>query len=156
MNLTAWRIVKRKLAGRAFDGEGARRYGGRWNSKGVAVIYTAQSQSLAALEMLAHLDSAQLLQHYAVIPVRIHPSLVIRVDVSSLPKDWKVSPPPRRLAAIGDAWVWSQESPVLQAPSAVVPAESIFLLNPLHPHFKRLEIGKPARFQFDPRLLFHK
>lgn len=153
MSIIAWRIVKRKLARGAFDGEGARRYGGRWNSKGVAVVYLAQTQSLAALEILVHVDSAQLLEHYVAIPVTIDPKLVTRVDASSLPKNWKAYPPPKRLREIGDGWVSSGNSAVLQVPSVIVPSESNFLLNPLHADYPRLKIGQPIRFRFDLRLM---
>lgn len=152
MNITAWRIVKRKFRKVAFTGEGARRYGGRWNSKGVAVVYVAQSQSLAALEMLAHLDSGDLLRYYVAIPVSFDSRLVHDVDVSSLPKNWKAYPASRNVRAIGDRWVSSGKSAVLRLPSVLVPAESNFLLNPGHPDYTRILIGKPLRFRFDPRL----
>jgi RES domain-containing protein len=143
LNFTAWRIVKRKFKKAAFTGEGARRYGGRWNSKGVAVVYVAQSQSLAALEMLAHLDSGDLLRYYVAIPVSFDSRLVVDVDVSTLPKNWKSYPAPRSLRAIGDAWVSSRKSLALRAPSVLVPSESNFLLNPRHPEYTNLVIGEP-------------
>lgn len=152
MNIVAWRIVKRWLARTAFDGEGARRFGGRWNSKGVAVVYLAQSQSLAALEILVHIDSPQLLEHYVAVPVSIDPNLIARIDLSSLPNNWKTYPPPRRIRAIGDDWVAAARSTVLQVPSVIVPLENNFLLNPRHPDFPKLQIGKPVPFKFDPRL----
>jgi RES domain-containing protein len=152
LTITAWRIVKRKLARRAFSGEGARRYGGRWNSKGVAVVYLAQTQSLAALEILVHADYAELLQHYVVIPVSMAPNLIIRVDVSRLPRNWRAYPPPNGVRAIGDNWVAAGGSAVLQVPSVIVPSESNFLVNPLHPDYAKLKIGNPVPFKFDPRL----
>jgi RES domain-containing protein len=152
LNFTAWRIVKRKFRRAAFIGEGARRYGGRWNSKGVAVVYVAQSQSLAGLEMLAHLDSADLLRYYVAIPVSFDSRLVTEVGVSSLPKNWKNHPAPRSLRAIGDAWVSSGKSAVLRVPSVLVPSESNFLVNPRHSEYENLVIGEPLRFSFDPRL----
>jgi len=152
LNLTAWRIVKRKFRKTAFTGDGARRYGGRWNSKGVAVVYVAQSQSLAALEMLAHLDSGGLLHYYIAIRVSFDSRLVGDVDVSSLPKNWTTYPAPRSLRAIGDNWVSSGKSAVLRVPSVLVPSESNFLLNPRHPDFTKLVIGEPLRFRLDPRL----
>ena len=153
MRITAWRIVKQKYTRAAFTGEGARRYGGRWNSKGVPVVYVAQSQSLAALEMLVHLDSAELLEYYVTIPVTFEEHLVSHVDSSSLPKNWKVYPAPKRLQTIGDAWASARKSVVLRIPSVMVPSESNFLLNPAHPDFDKVTIGEPLRFRFDPRLI---
>lgn len=152
MNFTAWRIVKRKFRKVAFTGAGARRYGGRWNSEGVVVVYAAESQSLAALEMLVHLDSSDILRYYIAIPVSFDSRLVIDMDVSSLPKNWKSSPVPRSVQAIGDAWVSSGKSAVLRVPSVLVPSESNFLLNPQHAEYANLVIGRPLRFDFDPRL----
>jgi RES domain-containing protein len=152
LNITAWRIVKRKFRKAAFTGEGARRYGGRWNSQGIPVVYVAQSQSLAALEMLAHLDSGDLLRYYVAIPVSIDSRLIVDVDVATLPKNWKSYPAPRSLRAIGDSWAASLKSPALRVPSVLVASESNFLLNPRHPEYTSLVIGEPLRFSFDPRL----
>src|SRR2546422_11361108 len=74
VTVIGWRIAKRKHARAAFSGEGARLFGGRWNSPGTAMVYTAQSQSLAALEMIAQLDSSQLLASYVLFKVGIDES----------------------------------------------------------------------------------
>lgn len=152
MNIVAWRIVHRRFAKIAFTGEGARHFGGRWNSPGRHVVYTAQSQSLAALEILVHLDSEKLLRHYLAIPVTIPPHLIERLSLSSLPENWRAYPAPRSVRAIGDAWLGRSSSPVLQVPSVVIPSEFNFLLNPAHPRFPKLRLGKPVPFLFDPRL----
>jgi RES domain-containing protein len=150
--ISAWRIVKRKHAQRAFSGEGARRYGGRWNSAGVGIVYTAESQSLAALEMVVHLDSSELLDHYVVFSVGIDELLVAKVELSDLPRNWRSDPPPMKAREIGDSWVAAGTSVVLQVPSVILPAEHNFLLNPHHPDFSKLVIGSPSPFRFDRRL----
>jgi len=150
--MTAWRIVKRSRARTAFSGEGARLYGGRWNSPGVAIVYTAGSQALAALEMVVHLDSSELLRNYVVFEVAIDESLVVKLEPSQLPRNWRADPPPRKVREIGDAWARAGTSAVLQVPSATLPAEHNFLLNPRHQDFPRLVIGKPSSFRFDIRL----
>lgn len=116
------------------------------------MVYTAQSRSLAALELLVHLDSSDLLAAYVVFEVRVDESLIARVDSSELPRNWRADPPPDRLRDIGDAWVAAGSFAVLRTPSIIVPAEHNFLLNPKHPDFARLEIGKPSPFRFDRRL----
>jgi RES domain-containing protein len=116
-------------------------------------VYLAQSQSLAALEMLVHLDSGELLNYYAAIPVDFDERLVSDVDFSSFPKNWKAYPAPKRLQTIGDAWVYRGKSVVLRIPSVIVPSESNFLLNPAHPDFDKLAIRTPQRFRFDSRLV---
>ncbi len=153
MRISAWRIVKRKLAREAFDGEGARLYGGRWNSPGVSVVYMAESQSLAALELLVHLENSDVLAEYVVIEARFADSLITRVPRTKLPDDWRANPPPASARSIGDAWVAAEPSPVLELPSAIIPAENIFLLNPQHRDFAQIRISDPQPFEFDLRLL---
>ena len=152
MSITAWRIVKQKNEKTAFSGEGARLYGGRWNSPGTALVYTAQSQSLAVLEMLVHLDSADLLGQYVFFDVVIEEVMIAPVDPTTLPKNWRAEPAPAKLHAIGNAWVAGGTSVALRVPSSLVPAESNYLLNPKHVDFAKLQIGKAGPFQYDPRL----
>ena len=152
MSLTAWRITKRKHAKAAFSGSGARKYGGRWNSPGIAVVYVAQNQSLAMLEMVVHLDNAELLSKYVLIGVEIDDWFIGNIELSRLPRNWRADPAPTSLRTIGDECVVSGASVALQIPSTLVPAENNFLLNPLHPDFRKLRIGSPISFRFDPRL----
>lgn len=152
MSFTAWRITKQKHAKTAFDGGGARKYGGRWNSPGTAIVYAAESQSLAVLEVLVHLDTPGLLQQYVLIPVEMDETWVREVAASDLPREWRKHPAPLSLARIGDEWVQLQTSVALKVPSALLPAESNFLLNPAHPDFVKLVIGEPVTFEFDTRL----
>ena len=150
--LTAWRIVKKRHAGGAFDGEGAAAFGGRWNSPGVQVVYVASTRSLAALEMAVHLDRATQLASFVFIPCEFDERLVTALDRRTLPPDWRRDPPPAELAVLGDGWVKAGQSAVLAVPSAVIEEESNFLLNPGHRDFGRVRIGKPHDFVFDRRL----
>ena len=153
MTVTAWRIVKRKFVREAFAGEGARRYGGRWNSPGTRIVYTSANPGLAALEVLVHLeDERQLRQHYLVVPVTIPEACVEEVAPDMLPRRWASDPPPATLRHIGDKWVSEGRSVALKVPSAVVPLDFNYLLNPLHRDFAKLQIGTPQKFRFDPRL----
>lgn len=149
---TAWRIVKKKFESAAFDGEGARLYGGRWNSIGNPIVYTASSQSLAALEIMVHVSRPALLQKYVALCIEIPRNFVETYALKKLPKDWLASPPPTKLQEIGDKWVRSGSSVVLAVPSAVIPGEINFLLNPAHADFATLLIARPRKFEFDKRL----
>ena len=150
--LQAWRVVKRKYLESAFDGEGARHAGGRWNSPGRPVIYTAESSALAILEIVVHVEIS-LLSHYAVIPVHFSEKQTTRVDPCDLPRGWRSHPGPADLRRIGDQWLEACSSLVLQVPSAVAPNGWNYLLNPAHPGFSRLEIGDPVDFKMDSRFL---
>jgi RES domain-containing protein len=131
-------------------------YGGRWNSPGTRVVYTAESQSLAVLEMLVHLDSAEILTTYVLLEIEIDASRIVTLDKAKLPKNWRTDPVPEKVQALGDAWIATGASAVLRVPSALVPGESNFLLNPDHSDFPRLTVHKPLSFQFDPRLTGRK
>lgn len=141
MTFSAWRIVKARHAASAFLGEGAEAYGGRWTSPGGRVVYTAGSASLAMLEMLVHLHSAEILKRYVLFKVSFSDSLIEEIDADEMPANWRKSPPPAALQRLGDAWLAAGKSAVLRVPSAVVPTESNYLLNPAHPAFKKIKIG---------------
>ncbi|MBB5031467.1 RES family NAD+ phosphorylase [Prosthecobacter vanneervenii] len=150
MKLKAWRIVKEKHAATAFSGEGARLFGGRWNSPGVSLVYTSSTQALAVLESLVHLNPPVLFK-YVVIPVEFDSTLVETPPV--LPPDWAEQPAPPSTQALGDHWARESRSAILQLPSVIIPAEPNYLLNPTHPDFRKIAIGKPVPFSFDPRLV---
>lgn len=150
--LAVWRLLTARLVETAFSGEGARLYGGRWNRKGVRLVYTAGSQSLAMLEMLV--QDEPLRARYVMIPATIPKGLKIeRVSLGDLPAGWRDRAAREQLRAIGTDWAKRTTSAVLAVPSAVIPAETNYLLNPLHPGFARIEIGEPQEFITDLRLI---
>ena len=148
----AWRIIKSRFAVDAFSREGARLYGGRWNSPGIAIVYTAGSVSLATLELLVHLDNTSVLPSFSICPVDFDDSLVELLDLATLPRDWHQSPPPTSLRTIGDDWISRGSSVVLRVPSAVIENENNYLINPAHTDFKKLVIGSMKALKLDPRL----
>lgn len=116
------------------------------------MVYTAGSQALAVLEMLVHVEASDLLKHYRLIPVTFNETMVRVLDPKTLPANWRRRPTPASVRAIGDEWVRSNQSAVLQVPSVVVPGESNYLVNIRHPDFSGIVIGKPRAYRFDPRL----
>lgn len=150
--IEVWRLVTARFAGSAFSGEGARLYGGRWNRKGVPMVYTSATQSLAMLEMLVQDEPPR--ARYVVIPATIPDAVEIaRVTADELPTDWRDIGARGALQELGTAWARGLSTAVLAVPSVVVPAESNYLLNPLHPQFGGIEIGMPESFATDVRLL---
>ncbi len=152
MKRHAWRIVKARHAASAFTGKGASRVGGRWNSRGTWVVYASDTQSLAALETLVHLNPPVLFRYLA-FSITFDDARVETIRTTALPSDWKDEPPPPSTKAIGDQWVKQARSAVLELPSAIIPGESNYLLNAAHSDFRKIVIGKPEPFTFDPRLL---
>jgi RES domain-containing protein len=150
--LTAWRLVKTRLAATAFDGEGARLFGGRWSGPGTRVVYASDTLALAALEVLANLqDAALLVSAYSAFRLTIPKALAEELDPEALPGDWMTSPAPAALRDIGDAWVRAGRSAVIRVPSAIVRTEWNLLLNPAHRRFGEIIIGPRQPFAFDPR-----
>jgi RES domain-containing protein len=137
----------------AFDGEGARVFGGRWNHRGTPVVYTSATLSLAVMELLVHLDDEDVGKDYVGIPAEIPDSVGIRhVRAPELPRDWRSLPTPQALAGLGTRWAVACGTAVLAVPSAIIPQELNYLLSPRHPHFTRIRVGRPEPFFFDPRL----
>lgn len=153
MMIHAWRITKARHAATAFTGGGAKAYGGRWNSPGTAVVYTAGSISLAILEMLVNMQAQDLMRHYVIFPVSFDPTLMTTVNPATLPPAWRTSPSPASVQRVGDAWVAIAGSAVLRLPSVIVPSEWHYLLNPAHPDFASCTIGPKQRIKLDLRLI---
>jgi RES domain-containing protein len=149
--LRVWRLCRGKHA--AFDGEGARLAGGRWNPRGLPIVYTSETLALAALELLVHCDAplapADLVAIAADVPEQLSRE---EIRTRELPSGWRRYPAPEELARFGAAWARRGASALLAVPSAVVPSERNFLLNPAHPEFAKIRIAKPEPFTFDGRL----
>ena len=133
-----WRITRQPFLTQALEGLGAKKYGGRWNSKGFAVVYTSESLELAVLEALVHLDIDLLPKDVYQIGLELDDQFIARVP-APLPDDWD-SPPPysSNVQAIGDRWIRSGSSLGLRVPASVLPSRSNVLLNPSHPEIRRL------------------
>jgi len=153
VSVRAWRITMEEHAATAFTGEGAAAYGGRWNGQDVRVVYLAGSAALAVLESLVHLELDDLYKEFVLIEVTFEESLVETVDVVALPPDWQASPPPPDLQRIGDEWVSAARSAVLRVPSVLVEDEWNYVLNPSHPDYTQIVLGRSRPLQFDPRLI---
>jgi RES domain-containing protein len=149
--MEAWRITRARKPADAFSGEGARLFGGRWNSSGIRLVYSASSRSLAILEVLAHLTRSAPLNNYVLYRVECDDSLV--QILSDPPPGWDSEPPTVASQSVGDAWVRSAARPVLSVPSTIVPQERNYMLNPAHSEFSRIVIGRPVVYRIDPRLL---
>jgi RES domain-containing protein len=152
VTLTGWRIVPEDQAATAFDGEGGRLYGGRWNSVGVPMVYASEHQSLAALEIRVHIDRTKMRKLYKCFTFQFDEQLMEVFRVGALPKDWQQEPPPPSLQQLGDNWVKSGASVILAVPSVVIPRELNYLINPKQRDFAKIKIEKPTDFAFDQRL----
>lgn len=153
-DVLAWRLVRPRFGTReaAFSGEGARRYGGRWNAPGLAVAYASATLSLAALETLAHAERGAAARDWVAFSVAVPAHRVLELRDEDLPADWRERPSSAGARAVGDAWLAQAASVALLVPSVLVPQERNVLLNPAHPDFGEVEIGPATPFRFDARL----
>ncbi len=147
-----WRICRTRFAGEAFSGLGARRFGGRWNSPGVPMVYASSSLSLAAMELFVHLEPNQqpddLVSIAAALP-QGEPAR--RLEPGELPAGWWADDF-EPLRAIGDNWIREKTSLALAVPSAALRTEWNVLINPLHPAITEIKVEPPQEFHFDARM----
>lgn len=125
--------------------------GGRWNFAGVPLIYLAAYRSLAVLEILVNARANLMNEEYALIEASWEESLMKRLAQHELPAEWSALPPRVETQTIGDKWVRERRSAILAVPNVIIPAETNYLINPAHPDFRRIKIGKSTPFFFDPR-----
>jgi RES domain-containing protein len=147
-----WRICRRRYATDAADGEGSRLYGGRWNSRGVRVVYASASLALAAVETFVNLEPNLRPADLVFIEGEIPGILEIpKLHPKSLPAGWHETRD-ESLRRFGDAWVQSAESAALLVPSAAIRGEWNILLNPAQADFRTIHFHQPAPFEFDRRM----
>lgn len=151
--IEAWRVVAAKYVDSAFDGEGARRSGGRFNSAGTRVVYAADTLALALFEVAVHLPSYRALMGRVAFRVTLDERLVETLTEDDLPPDWRSTPPARAAQVLGDRWVGEGRSVALRVPSVLLPHHMNVILNPAHPAFGRIGIGAPEPIPIDPRLI---
>ena len=149
--MRVWRISQKRYS--AFDGEGGRRASGRWHRQGVPVIYASDTLALAALEYFVRLNPGDAEAPLAAVSADIPGDLAIdRIQIKEPPKDWNTYPAPRRLQSAGMKWLGQARTAVLAVPSAVIPQQTNYLINPSHADFKRIRVNKAQVFRFDPRM----
>ena len=135
----------------AFSGIGARDYPGRWNQRGVPVVYAAEAPSLSALEVAAHFRSRTPRLSFVSFEIRIPGGVEVHsLDPDQLPNDWRQEPPPSSTQELGTRLI--RNAAVLRVPSAIVPVERNMVLNPDHPQFRQIRISGPEPFVFDSRM----
>lgn len=148
--MRVWRLARRAHA--ALDGEGARRYGGRWNSPGLPLVYSSSHLSLAALEALVHFDVDEVPGDLRAFAIEIPDALAQeQVSPDKLPIGWTRQEFATR--AFGDEWLAAARTPVLVVPSAIIPEETNVMVNPAHPATRGVVVVASRRFVYDPRLL---
>jgi RES domain-containing protein len=147
-----WRICKARYADEAFSGIGARRFGGRWNTPGVPMVYASSSLALAAIELFVHLEPNlqpdDLVSIAATLP---EGEPAQRLTPDQLPADWWTDDF-EPLRVLGDQWIREKSSLAIEVPSAALRVEWNVLVNPLHPAIAEIKVEEPQAFRFDARM----
>lgn len=154
--LTGWRLASPEYASTAdemMSGEGAFLYGGRWNSRGVRVVYLGSSLAQAAMELLIHLGRSDILKTLYKMELSFSDDLVQYIALVDLSEDWRKPSMVSSVQSVGDTWATNKSSLIIQVPSASVPGEYNYLFNPLHPDASKATLSAVTEFSYDHRLL---
>jgi len=151
--MLVYRIAKKDVV-KDLTGTGAKLFGGRWNHRRTAVVYTSETRALATVEFLVHVSLSNAPRGLMIATIGI-PDSIVPEDVprGSLPRGWRDYPPPRQVADLGTQWAKSGKSLLLRVPSAVVEQEHNILINPLHSDMRRVVLQQVEKFEFDKRLV---
>jgi RES domain-containing protein len=152
--MIVYRLCKEKYI-RDLSGKGAEMEGGRWNSKGAALLYTSQSRALCTTEIAVHTPLGKMPTNYWIITIEFPDNAkIFEFDISKLPADWRSYPHTHAIQTLGDAFIISGKYLVMKVPSVVVPGDFNYLLNPAHTLFQQVKIIAQEPFEFDKRMIF--
>ncbi|MBI4764412.1 MAG: RES family NAD+ phosphorylase [Deltaproteobacteria bacterium] len=148
-----FRIAKTEFI-RDLSGTGPRLYGGRWNPRGMSVIYTSESRALAALELFVHLSRTVASPGFSLASIMIPDTASMKkITPEELSRNWRSYPAPVKLASLGASWIRSGDTLLLRVPSVIIPPEGNFLINPAHPEMTNVRISQVEPYSPDPRLM---
>ena len=147
--MIVFRLSKEQFA-QDLSGKGVELVGGRWNSRGNAMLYTSQSIALCVTEIAVHVPLGILPKDYQLIHIEIPENDFL--EIKRLPKDWQSFPHSNSTQMIGDKFLKEHKHLVFKVPSAAVQGEFNFLINPRHKNFNQIKIVKIENFNFDERL----
>lgn len=145
--------LSKSLYANDLSGRGAEKAGGRWNSKGIPMVYTSESRALCTTEIAVHTPLGILPLDYVIIAIEIPNSVAVQhIKPEAMPDDWKSLPHSHSTQEIGDTFMNNNNFAVMKVPSAVVQGEYNYLLNPAHKDFKKIKVKLIEPFEFDERL----
>jgi RES domain-containing protein len=155
--MRVWRICREIHAAGAFSGEGARRFGGRWNSRGVPMVYASTSLALAAIELFVHLEPNQAPVDLVSISASLPEGEPTRtLQPADLPEQWWSEESLPATRELGDQWIHAASSLAMMVPSVPIRSEWNILVNPTHPRIGELKVDSAKAFVFDARMFERK
>jgi len=148
--MLVYRITARKYVG-DLSGYGAAMYGGRWNKKGIPVLYTGENKEIALLEVIVNTPPI-LIPELDILTIEIPDDSITTIDIEQLPKNWSSYPAPVILTDIGENWIKEGKTIALKVPSCIIHTSHNYILNCRHPEYSRVKLIERRYFRFDPRL----
>lgn len=150
--MIVYRLSKAAFAA-DLSGKGAEITGGRWNSKGIVIVYTSESRALCTVEIAVHMPLGMIPEDYKIISIEIPEQVSVEeIFAIDLPEGWNSMPDMSRTRQIGDRFIHDMKFPVIKVPSAVIQDEHNILINPKHPDSKLITIKSIEPYNFDKRL----
>lgn len=150
--MIVFRLSKSKYS-KDLSGRGAEKSGGRWNSKGTVMVYTSESRALCTTEIAVHTQLGILPKDYVLVSIKIPDDLKTHtLNLKGIPDDWNSIPNSGSTQDLGDHFVRANNFAVMKVPSAVVPGDFNYLINPFHPDSSKIKITKTEIFSFDKRM----
>lgn len=150
--MIVYRLCKKSYA-HDLSGRGAEISGGRWNSKGIAALYTSNSRSLSVMEIIVHVPAGIIPKDYCMVTIEVPDNAIIKIlEPKDLPDNWSRSPISALTQRIGNTFLSGQKALMLKVPSAIVKDEWNYILNPVHKDFSKVKITGVEPFAFDVRL----
>lgn len=149
--MLVYRIGKTKFAN-DLTGEGARLFGGRWNQKGTACIYTAESRALAVLEYTVNVNIDDIPRALSITTFEITDSLILQLKEEDLPGNWKQIPSPSSTKDFGTNYLTKKDIAIIKIPSSIIPEENNYLVNPLFTKDNHMRIVEIKDFSYDVRI----
>lgn len=155
MSVALWRIARETNRYPANDVSGAvlSEIDSRWASPGASVVYCSTNIALAVLEAVCHIRKSSVPYNRFLVRIDIPKAVWDMRELLDAPAGWDALPPGTTSIRTGDAWRGSMRSPLLVVPSVIVPEESNVLVNPHHPHARKITATTLRRWIVDPRLL---
>ena len=149
--MLVYRIGKTRYA-TDLSGEGARLYGGRWNHKLTACIYTSESRALAVLEYTVNVNIEAIPRSLSITVIEIPSSSIFTLTENKLPGNWKESPAPGDTKDFVTQLLKAAKTAIIKIPSAIISQECNYLLNPAHINSKAFKIVEVSDFVYDVRI----
>lgn len=133
------------------SGAGAKQYGGRWNDKGVAMVYFAQTRAMAVMEVLVHLRPEDIDRDFILAVFEVYEDKILTVEFKDLPKTWKEESEVENLKKIGNKFITDGKYLIMKVPSVILEEDFNLVLNPNHPDAEKIKLVEKRIFKFDLR-----